>query len=106
MAKVLSKIKENWVTVVVPFLIMWGAWMTLNVATMASSKDMDTVLHKRISKTKIEVKAKIKDEIAHLDTHIKDRDQRIRDLEHTVSLLQNKLLGECPTGKLDDHGLF
>ena len=97
-AMMAEKLKTNWVTVLVPFLIMWGSWMTLNVATMSTSKDMDKVLHMRISKTEAKVTATFQREIDKLRGEINDRDTEITRLRSTLIMFINTVF----TMKLDN----
>lgn len=91
----IQRIKQHWLQILIPAILMWGAWVTVNSFQGARIEKINTVLHSRITKTEVQLRGEIN-----------AKDEEIAELRSLVMDLWKALIQRWDESDVSDSGLL
>lgn len=72
-------IAANWAKLLLPFVLAWGAWVSLAAVSGSSLNDVEKVLHHRITATKQEIKSEYKEKLSDMEDRVFRLESKLMD---------------------------
>jgi len=72
----------NWAKLLLPFVLAWGAWVSLAAVSGSSLSEVEKVLHHRITATKQEIKAEYQEKLGNMEDRVFRLESKLMEGDH------------------------